>query len=377
MSTDTFRRHTRVCVDRATHLAFASLPKHSRRRALFERLLVVARARSNLLTDVAQVDVLSGFVDFANELVRDPDTWNGARGHPLFVVDSLARHLFGRYPMPRFLASVWFGARTSARVRRRRWFVAHARGQRFRSLDLPIVMTRRMEHVFLRTPDHVPIDHALRRAQVLGLGGSPALLDAVLASRLAVQFGDPNRWHDALTWLVRYGDALDLGQLGPLVDYLQANLHTIELRGRSFASVMHLAREWHARLASPSGPLVRWRRSRWNELVMPVERMGDWRRAQWTIVELLDSRELAIEGHRMRHCVASYTTRCAFGRSAIWSLRRRWCDDGTTRSSLTIEVRRDTSKIVQLRGYRNARPTLWQLELVRRWAAREGLSVTD
>ena len=59
--------------------------------------------------------------------------------------------------------------------------------------------------------------------------------------------------------------------------------------------------------------------------------------------------------------------------SSIWSLRRRWCDDGSMHSVLTIEVRPATKTIVQLRTYADGLPTRWQLDLVREWAAREGL----
>ncbi|HEY2734511.1 MAG TPA: PcfJ domain-containing protein [Polyangiales bacterium] len=381
MSTDTFRRHTRACVDVATHLAFASLPKNSSRRSLFEHLLSIARQRSDLMAnppttrhEVAQISALRSIVDFETELVRDPATWAGARGHPPRVVDSLTSHLFGRYPTPRFLASVWFGERTSARIARRRWFVAHARGQRFRSLDLPIAMTRRMEHIFLQTPDHLAIGPALRRAEVLGLGGTPALASAVLGTRLAEHFDDAGPWRDALAWLARCGDSVDIAQISPIVDYLHANLHAVDLRGRTFASVMRLVRDWHGWLARERAPLLRWCRSRWNEMVVPIEPAPDERRrAEWIIVELLDSRELATEGRRMHHCVSTYAHRCASRRSSIWSLRRRWCDDGSTESVLTIEVRPETRTIVQLRTYANGLPTRWQLELVRQWANREGL----
>lgn len=298
----------------------------------------------------------------------------GATGHPLRVVDSLASHLFGRYPTPRFLASVWFGERTSARIARRRWFLAHARGERFRTLELPITMTRRMEDIFLRTPDHIAIDPALRRAEVIGLGGTPALADAVLTTRLAEHFNDVDRWRDALAWLARCGSSIDISHVPPLVDYLHANLHAVTLRGRTFASVMRLVRDWHGWLAHERAPLVQWRRSRWNEMVVPIAPEDDQRRrAEWTITELVDSRELANEGRRMRHCVSTYAHRCAAGLSSIWSLRRRWCDDGTTHSLLTIEVRPDTRTIVQLRTVANGLPTRGHLELVHQWAVREGL----
>lgn len=235
-------------------------------------------------------------------------------------------------------------------------------------------MTRRMEEVFLNTPDHLAIDPALRRAEVIGLGGTPALADAVLATRLVQHFDDADRWREALAWLAGRADSIDLVQVRPLVDYLHANLHEVCLRGRTFASVMRLVRDWHERLAQQRAPLVRWRRSHWNELVIPIEpEPGERRCAEWVIVELVDSRELATEGRRMHHCVSSYAYRCAAGLSSIWSLRRRSWDDGSTRSFLTIEVRPETRTIVQLRTYANGLPTRWQLELVRQWASREGL----
>lgn len=231
-----------------------------------------------------------------------------------------------------------------------------------------------MEDVFLRTPDHVGIDHALRRAEVIGLGGTSGLANAVLATRLAEHFDHADRWRDALAWLARCGDSVDLVQVPPLVDYLHANLHVIDLRGRTFASVMRLVRDWHGRLASERAPLIRWRRSGWNEIVLPIEpASSEGPRAEWTIVELADSRDLATEGRRMRHCVSTYAQRCAAGLSSIWSLRRRSCDDGTTNSVLTIEVRPETRTIVQVRAYANGLPARWQLELVREWAARQGL----
>lgn len=111
-------------------------------------------------------------------------------------------------------------------------------------------------------------------------------------------------------------------------------------------------------------------------MTVPVERTRDERRrAKWTVVELVDSRELAHEGRTMRHCVARYARACAAGHSSIWSVRHRWDDEVTARSMLTIEVRPDTRTIVQLRGKSNQRASGWPLELVRRWAAREGLSL--
>jgi hypothetical protein len=379
MGTDTFRRHTRACVDAAIHCEFVRLRQRPHKARFFERLLRAVQDRSALMFtpptprgEVIQVTVLRNLLPFCRAFVRAPEDWTGAEGHPLGVIDSLASHLFGRYPTPRFLASAWFGTGAPARQERRRWFIAHARGKRFRSLALPVAMTRRMEHFFLRTPDHLSIDPALRRAEVLGLGGTPELADALLATPLAERFEQPERWRVVLAWLVSCGDSVQLAQIRPLHDYLQARLGQVELGGRSFSAVMREVAEWHGMLAAQRGRLRTWSPSRWNAMALVA---SERRRAEWKIVELLDSRELVYEGRAMRHCVATYVHACASGHSSIWSLRHRWLDEDASRSVLTVEVRPRTRTIVQLRGRANSRPSGFPLEVVRRWAAREGLRI--
>lgn len=372
MATDGFRRHTRASVDAAVHRTYSSLSRHA--RDAFTRLLAVARARSDLLThapardrSVVQVTALANLARFRRDFVRPPESWTGAAGHPRAVIDALANHLFGKYPMPRFLASVWFGNHDD----RMRCVIAHARGQAFRKLPLPIPFTRQMEHHFLRTPDHVEFGPAMRRAEVLGLGGSPELAHVMGTTALGERFTDGDLWRKALAWLVRCGDAVDRTQVDALVDYLTANLHTVSLRGRTFASVMRLVAGWHEQLAAERRAMLSWPRSRWRE--MTLEASDGRRQLEWTIVEILDTRALIDEGRRMRHCVATYARRCRLDESRIFSLRYRACEDELVRSVITIEVYPRRREIVQLRGPANSRPTGDALSLVRRWAAREGL----
>ena len=157
MSTRSFHRHTRVCRDALVRRALDGL--HARRdiQDAFRTLLAVVSGRSDLgrvAPDrdraLPYLDALVNLARYHREATGDPYAWPGASGHPLAVVHSLAGHLLARYPVPRFLASVWFGADTIEERNRRNWFVQHGRGRAFRTLTLPLAMTRRMEHAFLR-----------------------------------------------------------------------------------------------------------------------------------------------------------------------------------------------------------------------------------
>ncbi|HEY4242715.1 MAG TPA: PcfJ domain-containing protein [Kofleriaceae bacterium] len=349
MNTDSFRRHARACVDIAIHAVYRSHPGE-----LFDRLLRVARPRS-----VALVQALASLARY--EPIRDPESWAGATGHPLGVTASLASHLYGQYPVPRFLASVWFGADDA----RHRWYLEHARGRPFRRLPLPIAMSRQMEHLFLRSPDPMSASHALRRAEILGLGGSPALVDAILQTRLGDHFDAPERWRAALLWFASRD--VPLAQVAPIVDFLEAN-PTVDPTGRTVARVLHLMHEWHVALVRSRWAITRWAASRWTGFAIGVKG------GEWTFVELLDSHALRQEGREMRHCVASYARSCVRGDSSIWSLRFRRRDQDEARPVLTVEVYPRTGSVAQIRGKANALPADAPLDLVLAWAIRNGLT---
>ena len=379
MSSASFRRHTKLCVDTAIHRVVASLHRRHAVRDAFLRLVCVAHARSNLMRTpptatggFVQLDALCNLMEYQHAFVRDPYAWTGATGHPWRVVHALASHLLAPYAMPRFLASVWFGTGTAARREQRDWFVAHGHGQSFRRLALPIAMTRGMEHVFLRSPDHLTVEHALRRAEVIGVGGSPALARAILATPLATTFDHGALWREVIEWFVRCGDTLELRHVGPIIGYVEhVRAPGFTLTGRTLDAVLHDVEIWAAR---PRGaPRVAWSPSRWRGFVHDVDFAEE--RVRWSVVELVDSDQLTQEGRAMRHCVGSYARRCAYGGSTIWSLRRRG-DDQRESSVLTVEVNPHTATIVQVRGLANRRATGWPLEVLRMWAAREGLAMS-
>ena len=74
----------------------------------------------------------------------------------------------------------------------------------------------------------------------------------------------------------------------------------------------------------------------------------------------------------MRHCVASYAGSCARRATSIWSMTLE-SHEGVSRV-LTIEVRLATKTICQARGRYNQRPTEKARNIMKRWAAQEGLT---
>ena len=153
---------------------------------------------------------------------------------------------------------------TAAADKKRGWFVAHSRGASFRSLDLPIVMTRKMEHIFLASQDHLPIEHAIRKAELLALGAPAEFVKAMMSTRLATDLRHGEFWRTVWIFLIANAGDVDPTQIGPMIDYIQAVRHdrikvetqdgmmefdppqpAFSMKGRTVPSMLRLMRAWH------------------------------------------------------------------------------------------------------------------------------------
>jgi hypothetical protein len=396
-----FARHGRQQTDQAVSRVYRSFSSRPARAATFGELLQAARDRSPFLARPEvrdgrhlQVDALRNLVGFRREFLRPVSTWPGANGSVLCVVASLARHLLARYDVPKFLASAWFGGDGPTEEARRHWYVEHSRGRRFRDLALPMEMTRRMEHLFLSSPDHLSVPRAMRRAELITLGASRELADAVLATRLGEHLSHGRFWRSFLRLLVRESAALELSTVAPMVDFLQAIRHEwvegetddgpallpppqpgFSLKGRTLASLLRRVHEWHRSLDRVTGVNLRWEPSRERPMICddPPVREG-LPPVRWEFVELTCSHDLRREGRALQHCVSIYDWMCRRGRSRIWSLRRQG-SRGRVRSVVTIEIDPWRRWIVQARGLRNRPVSGRPLGLLRAWARRENLEL--
>jgi len=405
-------------LDLSIHASRAALAARGELVEPYDRLLHVVRSRCGILSrrnsSRASPDLnraLEAMALHHADWLREPSSWRPPAGSAWPVLASLAEHLFARFALPRFLASVWLdGNGRVERLPQHDWYKRLGRGESVRRIGLPISLTRAMAHRFAQAPDHFTVIRALRWAQVLTLGGSDDLVSALVATRLGEVLENEDYWAGVIRFFVAHPE-LPAEQLGPIVDFVQHQRFQARdgvrvdgsygpippprpdftLKGRTPSSLLRLVAAWHDELGKSAGPDVSWPPAP----LEPFQRIERIPRAQptresdrrpavdepseevriWSISELCSSRALFLDGRELHHCVATYVQACQQRRSSIWSLQletRR----GRYRQ-LTIEVHLATRKIVQARRKYNGAPLAIESALLAEWAAREGLIVGE
>jgi len=386
--------------DCAIHRAYAQLASDPITSETFQQLLLCARMRAKQLFSAPitngrhlGVDALLNLARFHEVHLRPVHAWQEAPLSWRPAIASLAHHLTGRYPIPAFMASVWHATDAFADSRRS-WVIAHAGGASFRSLPLPIVMTRKMEHIFLASQHHLPLTTAIRRAELIALGMPTRLVAAVLATRLTTDLRNGDFWRSVWLFFIMHAQEIDPAQIGPIIDYIQAVRHdhiqvetqdgtmqigppqpAFSMKGRTVPSLLRLMQEWHRSLGSTCNDAgYAWMRSSFKPLVIEEPRHDETKPPlRWQMVELTSSAHLREEGIAMHHCVGSYAHLCHRGKSSIWSLRI-WNGE-TIRPVLTVEVDPKDRAIVQARAKANKAPSGKPRRILHQWAAREGLQM--
>ena len=303
---------------------------------------------------------------------------------------SLVRHLLTCYGVPRFFGSVWFRTDPSA-ARYQKWYVDVGNGCNPGQGPVPVPVTKRVAHYFLKAPDSYSIEQAVRFGQIMTCGGSLRLCNAVIETRLGSDFSNDEFWQSVIRFFVRNPD-LDLSQVGPIVDFLQHHKFerqqvfledgrtrwlpppqpNLSMQKRTLRALLTQVDEWHRRLGKVKGDAgTRWTPSG----IRPanfVRGKGE-RQVIWRITELLSHKELVREGNALKHCVGTYSRRCRDGHSSIWSMTSEDAA-GNVRRRQTIEVDRH-KKIVQCRGRMNNLPGVQEKHVVALWAKSELLAL--
>jgi len=387
-----------IRIDAAIKTALDELDHHTEARIAFLQLLQCVRARTPLLKPtlsrgtpgwIAPIFLIHRLKNLAirrRHWIRPCEMWEPQPGTLRPVFHSLAQYLLAYYPVPRFMDSAWDLPDGPEAFRQQSWFIRLGRGASLRSLSLPLVLTRTMEHYVRQAPEHYSVVQALRYGETRGMGGSDPLAREVAAGRLGQRIEHPDFWRTVLAFFVTHPE-MRLEHVNPIIDFIHANKFAgddvlteggtetgnppwpdFSIKGRSLKSLLRLVTAWHLDLSiTKHGEWCSWRKSGIPGYHFLEKRPGDQGDLDWTILELLDSGALHAEGRAMHHCVYTYAKPCRRGETTIWSLRLR--ANGEEKRMITIEVDPRSRAIVQARTKFNRRPGARSAEIIRQWAS--------
>ena len=293
---------------------------------------------------------------------------------------SLIRHLFKKYPVPRFLEDVWTWNNNRTHVEETRhgidwhdWCVAAYQGRSlYKETDACLYMTKKEVHLFLTlAPENNHPYENIWWAKAYAHTKDTAFANIITSSKLNHKPVEDDFWLSVMHFFSK--NRTDARDIGNYVDFLQEQKRMNEnftMKGRTLQNLSLLRDEWHIDLARSRDCKMEWEG-------LPIANKAyidkkDGKNLKFMFNQILNSKDLASEGRNMRHCVYSYLDSCANGTCSIWSLS---VDDGINSRSrlLTIEVR--NYAVWQVSGKVNRYPSNYEKIVVRRWANDNGLKM--
>jgi hypothetical protein len=340
---------------------------------------------------------------FEADIVRDAEAWqprmktrDAAR-----LRLAAARHLFARYPVAEHLEQIWIdgaGLGVDEIRLRKRWYIAAAGGGSLYAAGAAEWLSRKEVHAFLNPLGKVGFEAAIWQAIARSYATDPAVAMRIARTRITqTQRAQHRFWREVVRFFCAHPTTVE--DMDDFHDYL-ADCHRRDpeytLKGRSLISLGRQMREWHRDLDAIARIEAARRRAeaarnRARGLAAGPEQsedrwlgaaIADWswtksskdrtKREEYVVVQLRTAADLVAETRGMRHCVASYASKCIAGHASIWSLRRRAA--GAPDRLLTIELDR-RARAVQVRGFANRVPHPEECKILERWAQARGIEL--
>lgn len=287
----------------------------------------------------------------------------------------------------------WLKSKGSNLFHEQEWFINLGRGENIRKQDgLPFTLTKKMAHHFLEAPSNYSIKQAFRWGQIKAMGGDRRVVEGVMQCPLGNSFEHNAFWTTVIQFFID-NPMLDANQYRNIYDYLynqkfvyrghvyidnvlvnqgpeQPNL---SMHGRNPMTLINQVEKWHGELSRQSKRRNNY--TAWSSCGIK----GFFKESKDEtvhIIELLDSKQLDLEGKLMHHCVGSYTNSCSTGLCAIYSLRKDHKINGHSVEA-TIEVGIKSREIVQARKKYNKNLTNSDWNVIERWASEENLRISS
>ena len=327
--------------------------------------------------------------------VRPLSGWRPKKKRAAQQLASLRRHLYALHFVPYFLDKYCLRG-TIGSV----WWKALASGHSIRTVELPIQLTKKMAHHFMKTPRHLSISEGFVWAQICSIKGARTRQRVKL---LCKRLGDNqfffleddeeefSAWDvyvkendfclNILRFFARY-PKLTNAQINLLINYLlykKAHQTGFSLKGRKAKSLLRDAWEWKKLGGMGDIPHRSWKPSGIRGFTYRETDPSSGAPLVWRVRELLCLNDLIEESKVLCHCVGTanvYTARCIRGATALFTMEAVTMEaegKGNWEKLLTLEVARGNRHLRQVAGKFNREPTEDEQLVLLDWAAREGL----
>lgn len=292
----------------------------------------------------------------------------------------LVRFAFGKYTVGPVLTQAWqnnfnlnVGSHLAAPVDMKLWYICVASGGSLYKEHAKPHLSKKEVHIFLTCPHNLSIAQGLCYSVAKAINHNDGISLRIARSKITEKpFND--FWKTCVRFFAEHTPQ-NVSSINDLVDFLQSRItanRTYSISGNTLASLTKKMHDWHWELQRVKAMGDH----RWlgfdiaNQEFTVKNSFGD--EVVWKITQIKNTKDLAAEGSKMRHCVYSYKYGCVDGSLSIWSLSKKDQFD-TFVSKITIELRRN-GVIAQARGLanRDARPE--EKKIIRLWSQQNNLS---
>ncbi len=256
---------------------------------------------------------------------------------------------------------------------------------------LKLEMNSKMNFLLNHAPQHLSLPKAMWWAKITSMGVSYSI-----ASKLVDNFyininTEWSEWYDDLIFFLNRFPDIGKGDLKKILDFIIAqkkngiHIHLsnceeeawvpalfpeFKFKGRTVSSVLKFVEKWRAyvQIAKDAGVGGEFK-------ISPIKSMRIKQGKRLIrIRQITNLKNLALEGNKMNHCVATYAGECLSGTSSIWSMNEI-LSVGKMKRLITIEVEEETKKVLQASGKSNRELYEIEKKWLQMWGEKEGLSL--
>ena len=292
-------------------------------------------------------------------------------------VFELVRYAFGKYPVCSVLADAWNidpdnKKSPIANVDMKLWYICAARGGSLYKEHAKDYLSKKEVHNFLTCPHSLNMAEGLIYSVAKSMGASEGICLRIARSKIREKtFTD--FWKNCVRFFAE-NTPDSVNAINDLTDFLQSRIQVnrdYTIFGNTLASLTKKMHDWHWELQRVKAMGD----ARWEGVGIAddefIVKDAAGNETKWHMRQIKNSKDLAAEGTRMRHCVYSYKYGCVNGTLSIWSLSKE-DQFGKDVPKVTIELRNE-GYIAQARGLANRATRPEEKNIIRLWCARNHL----